>query len=232
MATARSSSARRCVQQLDQTDSSQHDHGRVARQDEIVQLVRDQVDAAEFEPVDEGCDRAQPEQQCSGDPSPEAEGLTEESGCQKCERRRNQDHDDRGRRLVHENEPAEECAGNRAHRAPKVDVADCATGFSCLLDGDLGDDRPHHPQHCGRHEEVEHDDEHRPQLPVDLVRVGNDQPDLGVDPERAKRQQRPEGKEWSDGPARIDAVGQPAPQDVPQANSGQDDPDHARPDRQ
>ena len=65
-----------------------------------------------------------------------------------------------------------------------------------------------------------------------LLQAREDQPDLGVHPEATERQERPQGEQRPDGPARLDPVGQPAPQHVPQADAAEDDPDHAGPDRQ
>ena len=64
------------------------------------------------------------------------------------------------------------------------------------------------------------------------VGAGQDAADLGVDPERAERQEGPEGEQRPDRPARLDPVAQPSPQHVAQADPAQDDADHARPDRQ
>ena len=61
---------------------------------------------------------------------------------------------------------------------------------------------------------------------------GHDPADLGVDPQAAERQERAQREERPDGPARLDAVGQPAAEHVAQADAAQDDPDHAGPDRQ
>ena len=132
-----------------------------------------------------------------------------------------------------QDETAEERPGDRADGAPEIDVADRAAGLPRLLDGHLGDDRPDHPQHRRRDQEVEHDDQDGPQLPVDLVGRWEG----GGRPRRSSRastrvRNDPEGEQRPDGPARVDPVGQPAPQHVAQADPAQDDPDHARPDRQ
>ena len=51
--------------------------------------------------------------------------------------------------------PQKNVPDDRADRAPEIDVADRAAGLSRLLDGHLGDDRPDHPQHGRRYQEVE-----------------------------------------------------------------------------
>ena len=201
--------------------------------DQVIQLVRAQVDRPQVQPADQGADRAQAQARAPRRRRRPARRVDRiKRGRQQRQRRRDQDDDRRGRRQIHEHETAEERAGDRADRPPEIDVADRAAGLPRLLDGHLGDDRPDHAQHRRRHQEVEHDHEHGPQLPVDLVGAGDDQSHLGVDPERAKRQQRPQREQRPDGPAGLDPVGQAAPQHVPQADPGQDDPDHARPDRE
>ena len=114
-----------------------------------------------------------------------------------------------------QDEAAKECAGDRADRPAKVDVADRAAGLLGLLDGHLGDDRPDHSQHGRRDQEVERDHEDRPQLPGNQFRRRDQMPDIGVHPERTERQKRPQGEQRTDRPPRFDAIGQPPPSTFP-----------------
>ena len=84
---------------------------------------------------------------------------------QQRQRRRDERHDRRVGGQVHQDEAGQERADDRADRAPEVDVADRAARLPRLLDGDLGDDRPDHPQDRGRDQEVERHDDDRPDVP-------------------------------------------------------------------
>ena len=175
-------------------------------------------------------DRAEAQERRRQEAGDRAEPVADQAGRQQGQGRRDDRDDRRRRRQVHQDEAGQERPGDRAERPERVDVADGAAGLARLLDGDLGDDRPDHPEDRPGDQEVDRDQGHGPE-PVRQALLRDVAADR-VEPEAGQRQGRAEGIQRADHPRRVGPVRQPAAEDVAQADPAEHDPDHAGPDVQ